>query len=345
MSYKQTKVWTVDISQKHIAQSAAIKEAALWIREGKTVAFPTETVYGLGANALSEVAVANIFMAKGRPSDNPLIVHIGDKKQLTNLVTKVPSHATQLMEAFWPGALTLILHSKEIVAKNVSAGLNTIAVRMPDHPVALALLQTSDVPVAAPSANLSGRPSPTNAAHVLADLSGAIDGIVDAGITGIGVESTVLDVTGTQPVLYRPGGVSREEIEAVVGKIDVDPSLKGQVVVPKSPGMKYTHYAPKAKVVLVDEASVLKCEVKAARARGERVGIFATRGEIDYEADVIIKGKSLAHVAQMLYASLRRFDEENVTVIYVETVPEIGIGLAIMNRLEKAAGGRMILKK
>ncbi|WP_054705790.1 L-threonylcarbamoyladenylate synthase [Bacillus sp. JCM 19041] len=342
MNYKQTKVWTVDNHIEDQQQTNSLNEAALWIKDNKLIVFPTETVYGLGANALSEEAVATIFSAKGRPSDNPLIVHIGHEEQLNQLVKTIPDKAKKLIEAFWPGALTLVFKAKPSVAPNVTAGLDTVGVRMPSHPIAKALLQACDVPVAAPSANRSGRPSPTSADHVLIDLDGRVDGVIDGGATGIGLESTVLSVVHDPPMLYRPGGVTVEEIEAVIGPISIDPALQESEATPRSPGMKYTHYSPQAKVVLVDKPVDLQRLADDARIQGERVGIFATRTSFAYSADEIVKSKSLEHVAQELYATLREFDKRKVTVIYVETVPLTGVGLAIMNRLEKAAGGERV---
>ncbi|WP_059104145.1 L-threonylcarbamoyladenylate synthase [Shouchella shacheensis] len=343
MSYKHTKIWTVDKNIEREECSTSIEEAALWIKGGELVAFPTETVYGLGANALSQEAVAKIFLAKGRPSDNPLIVHISRLEQLEGLVIDVSEDARKLMDAFWPGALTLILSASDQVATNVTAGLSTVAVRMPSHPVALTLLDACGVPVAAPSANLSGKPSPTTATHVQRDLDKRIAGIVDGGPTGIGVESTVLDLSLPEPVLYRPGGVTREEIEAIVGPISVDPALTDTDSSPRSPGMKYTHYAPKGTLTLVRETKKIRELVEADRRSGLRVGVLATRGErAVYEADVVVYGKDSRHVAHSLYDSLRRFDDAEVDVIYAETLPEEGIGMAVMNRLRKAAGGRIL---
>ncbi|XOQ13794.1 MAG: L-threonylcarbamoyladenylate synthase [Shouchella clausii] len=342
VNYKQTKRWIVDKGHDSGEQTEMIQEAAMWIKQNKLIAFPTETVYGLGANALSYEAVAQIFAAKGRPSDNPLIVHIGDNSQLDKLVKSIPANASKLMAAFWPGALTLILEAKEAIAENVTAGLSTVGVRMPSHPVALKLLQECGLPVAAPSANVSGRPSPTTAAHVIADLDGKIDGIVDGGATGIGLESTVLDVSKPTPMLYRPGGVSVEEIEAVIGKIDIDPALGTTHSAPKSPGMKYTHYAPNAEVTLVDSDDTIHHLVAEARKEGRKVAVFATTGTADYKADIVRRGESLEHIAHILYGVLREFDEQGADVIYVKTVPTEGVGRAIMNRLEKAAGGKRV---
>ena len=327
--------------------SLLIKEAAMWITKGEVIAFPTETVYGLGANALDEQAVRKIFEAKGRPSDNPLIVHIADRSQLADLVTEVPEMAKQLIDHFWPGPLTLIFKKKAAVASSVTAGLDTVAVRMPDHPVARELLRAAAVPVAAPSANLSGKPSPTSAEHVYHDLKGRIAGIIDGGQTGVGLESTVLDCSKPLPVLYRPGGVTIEEIEAIIGKVKVDPSLQSPDATPLSPGMKYTHYAPAGTLFLVRKTEQMIELVKQAKLEGKRVGVLTTEENASSytEADVtVICGRrdDLSSVANALYDSLRSFDHEGAEIIYAECFPYDGLGIAIMNRLEKAAGGRVM---
>ncbi len=318
-----------------------IKEAALWIKKGDVIAFPTETVYGLGANALNEEAVKKIFMAKGRPSDNPLIVHIAEEAQLDALVSLVPTKAQRLIDAFWPGPLTLIFKKKAAVAPIVTANLETVAVRMPVHPVARRLLKETALPVAAPSANLSGKPSPTQASHVLHDLDGRIAGILDGGATGVGLESTVIDCTKEPPVLYRPGGVTKEEIEAIIGPIRVDAVLQSPEETPASPGMKYTHYAPAGTLYLVSDRTKINDLVSAAIKDGKRVGVLTTEEHEDsYDAHVTVacgRRSDLASVANELYHSLRTFDEEGIEVIYAETFSLEGLGIAIMNRLEKAA--------
>ncbi|HET7577919.1 MAG TPA: L-threonylcarbamoyladenylate synthase [Bacillales bacterium] len=322
-------------------------EAAQKLRENQVVAFPTETVYGLGANALSDEAVGKIFAAKGRPADNPLIVHIADFPQLKSLVSDIPEPAQKLMDAYWPGPLTLILPKGQAVADKVTAGLSTVAVRMPDHPVALALIQQAGLPIAAPSANRSGRPSPTTAEHVRSDLAGRIAGIVDGGETGIGVESTVVDCSGETVSILRPGGITRADIEAAVGEIAEVPVLSDSKEAPKSPGMKYRHYAPKAKLSLVDGSSAfLQSLVDNNREKGVKVGVLTTEEhENDYQADVVLscgRRSDLRTVARGLYAVLRAFDEKEVEVIFAETFPEDGVGEAVMNRLKKSAGGRIL---
>jgi L-threonylcarbamoyladenylate synthase len=346
VSYKQTYYWTVDNFLSKADEREWIKEAAMWIKNGEVVAFPTETVYGLGANALDEQAVGKIFEAKGRPSDNPLIVHIADALQVNELAAEVPAVAKKLIDQFWPGPLTIILKKKEAVAKTVTAGLDTVAIRMPDHPVARALLKEAQVPVAAPSANLSGKPSPTSAEHVYHDLKGRIIGILDGGQTGVGLESTVIDCTKERPILYRPGGVTVEEIESVVGPIKVDPSLKSSDEAPLSPGMKYTHYAPNGALLLVRDREQIPFLLAKAKSEGKRTGVLTTEeNKGQYEADVIVScgvRSDLTSVANRLYESLRAFDQKEAEIIFSETFPYKDIGIAIMNRLEKAAGGKIV---
>lgn len=355
-----TKVWSVDNNVENTVENlqscAQIVDAARLLREGAAVAFPTETVYGLGANALSDQAVEKIFLAKGRPSDNPLIVHIGEKKQLSTVVTEVPRKGEQLMEAFWPGPLTVILPKTDRVAPLVTAGLESVGVRMPDHPIALALIREAGVPIAAPSANRSGRPSPTTAAHVLADLEGRIAGVLDGGPTGVGLESTVIDVTVDPPVILRPGGITREQLEAVIGVVDLDPAFQiGAVETPRSPGMKYTHYAPEGEMWLVageaDKArEKMAVMLREAKQHGQKTGVMATAESSAYweqspDADVVLTVGShadLEEVAQQLYAVLRQFDDHKAQYIVAETFSRGGLGMAVMNRLEKAAGGRIL---
>lgn len=337
----QTKWWQGD-------QAADIAEAALCLRQGELVAFPTETVYGLGANALDETAAQKIYAAKGRPSDNPLIVHIYDKAQLEQLVSHVPPKAEALMAAFWPGPLTLVLPRAQAVPDCVTGGLATVGIRMPDHPAALALLKACGLPLAAPSANTSGKPSPTHAEHVYHDLSGRIAGIIDGGPTTVGLESTVLDVTTEPPVILRPGGVSQEAIERVIGPVEADTSLKDAKDVPKAPGMKYKHYAPEAAVIICpgtpEEIAIQLKTVLAEETRPLGLMISeetaALLGEVPPRVSVRILGRraqpeTLAHE---LFDALRWFDEQPAEVIYTERFPDEQIGAALMNRLQKAAG-------
>ena len=326
-----------------------LAEAGRVIRRGGLVAFPTETVYGLGADALNGQAVAGIFAAKGRPGDNPLIVHVAAKTMLSELVREVPTQATALMEAFWPGPLTLILPAGAKVPRQVTAGLATVALRMPDHPVALGLIQAAGTPVAAPSANTSGRPSPTTAAHVRQDLDGRIDLLLDAGPAGIGLESTVLDLTAPTPLILRPGGITPEKLKAVLGQVALAPPLDGIAAAtepPRSPGMKYTHYAPQAPLFLFEGAepeTAAKIKEAAAffRAKGLRVGILSYEDAADLSPFGLVlragRRDRPETVAASLYDVLRRFDQLGVEIILAAGIADQGIGLAVMNRLRKAA--------
>ncbi|ENQ3079604.1 L-threonylcarbamoyladenylate synthase [Bacillus sp. WLY-B-L8] len=345
-----TKMWTVDNVVEIKKDYPQLQEAAHLLRENEAIAFPTETVYGLGANALSDEAVAKIFEAKGRPSDNPLIVHIGTEEQLDGIVADIPPVANVLMKHFWPGPLTLVFPKKDGISEKVTAGLETVAVRMPDHPVALALIEAASVPVAAPSANRSGRPSPTLASHVYEDLDGKIAGIVDGGATGVGVESTVLDCTSEIPTILRPGGITKEQLEEVIGPVLLDPALKDETEKPKSPGMKYTHYAPKAPLSIVEGSrTFIQQLVDNKKQEGYKVGVLTTEEyEHVYKADVVLscgKRSELATVATKLYDVLRTFDASGVDIIFSESFPSEGIGSAIMNRLTKAAGHQIIFEK
>ncbi|MEN2767280.1 L-threonylcarbamoyladenylate synthase [Ornithinibacillus xuwenensis] len=336
----ETKRWKLEKNGK--LNEAMLLEAAEILKAGGTVAFPTETVYGLGADATNKNAVAEIFHAKGRPQDNPLIAHVATKEQLLDLVEDVPDYVYKLIDTFSPGPITYVLTSNGSCAENVTAGLSTVGVRIPSHPVAIALLKTCNIPVAAPSANLSGKPSPTTANHVWEDLKGRIAGLVDGGPTGVGVESTVIDCTQAIPVILRPGGISREELEEVVGKVIVDPALAStdSTDKPKAPGMKYTHYAPEVPMWLLEGGSEkVQQVVEQLATKGERVGVLASRDTIEKieGAEKISLGESLEDIAANLYEGLRRFKQGEVDIILCETYPEIGIGQAIMNRLQKAA--------
>ncbi|MED3623855.1 L-threonylcarbamoyladenylate synthase [Neobacillus thermocopriae] len=346
-----TKVWKVDKCVDNLESNPHVVDAAHFLRENEVVAMPTETVYGLAGNAKNDEAVRKIFEAKGRPSDNPLIIHIAERSQLEQMVAEVPEKADRLIEAFWPGPLTIVFRMKDgVLSKLATAGLSTVAVRMPDHPVALALLRACRLPIAAPSANSSGKPSPTTAAHVVEDLNGKIAGVLDGGPTGVGVESTVVDCTEDVPVILRPGGITREQLEAVIGEVRIDPALTNEAEQPKSPGMKYRHYAPNAPLYLVSGTrEFLQRLVKEKQKEGWRVGVLTTEefaGE--YEADeVLICGRrsELETVASALYDVLRRFNQLNVDIIFSEMFPNVGVGHAIMNRLEKAAGNKVIVEK
>lgn len=346
----ETTMWAVDKNVDNLKTYPQIKEAAQNLKKNEVVAFPTETVYGLGGNAKSDEAVLKIFEAKGRPGDNPLIIHISDRKQIQSFVKAIPEKATLLMEAFWPGPLTIILENKSgVLSEKATAGLSTVAVRMPDHPIALALIEASGLPLAAPSANLSGKPSPTTAAHVADDLTGRIAGIVDGGATGVGLESTVVDCTVDIPVILRPGGVTKEQLEEVVGEVSVDPALKDSDQTPKSPGMKYRHYAPNATFYLVKGTKEqIQQLVNEKRNDRLKVGVMTTKENKNfYDADVVIatgERERLETVAESLYDTLRAFNQENLDIIYGEVFPEQGVGQAIMNRLTKASGLPIIEK-
>jgi L-threonylcarbamoyladenylate synthase len=328
--------------------------AAEVLKDGGLVAFPTETVYGLGANALNESAVKNIFKAKGRPSDNPLIVHVSECKALGNIVHSISEKALILMDKFWPGPLTLVLEKSASVPSIITAGLSTVAVRMPSHPIALGLIAACGLPIAAPSANLSGKSSPTTAEHVITDLSGKVDVIIDAGNSKVGLESTVIDMTIDPPMILRPGGITQAQIETVLKKVIFDPALfnnKNSMSTPKSPGMKYTHYSPKANLIIVDgnlEQVVIKInELKNKyEIDGLNVGILATEQTKTFYSsnEIISMGDRLnpESIASNLFWSFREFDKRNVQVILAEAIDNSGIGLAIMNRMLKAAGHNVI---
>ena len=328
-------------------RNLTIKEAADLLLSHEVVAFPTETVYGLGAIVTSGEAVAKIFAAKGRPNDNPLIAHIGSVEQVEQAASTVPESARKLMDAFWPGALTIILPKQGELSPLVTAGLDTVGIRIPSHPVALALLREVNLPVAAPSANVSGKPSPTTSQHVADDLDGKIAGILDGGTAEIGLESTVIDCTVTPPIILRPGGVTRAEIEAVIGPVSLAESVKETADSPKSPGMKYTHYAPRAPMTIVKgDAAFFRRVITQAQAEGKRVGILITEeNRHTYQADVtVVCGRTgdAASVANRLYDALRAFDQYELDLIYAEPISEEGIGEAIQNRLLKASGYRIL---
>lgn len=332
----------------------AIHEAAAILRAGGLVAFPTETVYGLGANGLDRTACAGIYAAKGRPSDNPLILHAADRGMVDMAAREVPPLAEKLLAAFAPGPITLILPKRMEVPDSVTGGLDTVGVRLPENDIARALIRAAGVPVAAPSANLSGRPSPTNAAAVAADMAGRIPLILDGGSCRFGVESTIVDCTGNTAVILRPGAVTPEMLREVVGEVRIDPALKGAAI-PRAPGMKYTHYAPRVPLTLIDapagrRAAVFRREVEKRQAAGETVGLIVSEEVAAALEDIIplelrgIYGRAgdLAAMAAHLYDTLRSFDRKPATVLLGEAVPPEGLGLAIMNRLEKASGGRKI---
>jgi len=343
-----TKV--IKIEDREPVDESGLREAAEIIRGGGLVAFPTETVYGLGANALDGEAAQKIYAAKGRPSDNPLIAHVADWEGMLPLVADIPENAKKLADAFWPGPMTLILNKSSRIPKATSGGLDTVAIRMPSDPVAHKLIELSGVPIAAPSANTSGRPSPTRAEHVLEDMNGKIELILDGGPVKVGVESTIVDLTGEVPALLRPGAVTLSMLEKILGKVDIDPALKGPLagdVHPKAPGMKYRHYAPKAELILVegnpDEVvNMINTKVREAVNANRLTGIIATAESQNRYPLGIVKSigmrSSEESIAHNLFSVLREFDDAGVDIIYSESFPSDDLGQAIMNRLMKAAG-------
>ena len=338
-----------------LPENEKMQIAANFIKEGGLVAFPTETVYGLGANALNAKAVLALFEAKNRPLDNPPIVHVENVAEVYKLAQQVSPKAEKLMKEFWPGPLTLVFKRSAVVPDVTVAGLGTIAIRMPQHKVALALIRESGCPIAAPSANLAGKPSPTSAKHVFEDLNGRIDAILDGGPTRIGVESTVLDLSVDPPMLLRPGGAPFEALKEIVGEVTLHPFVVAEKELPsekaRSPGMKHKHYAPKAQLILV-EGSIpavtgkVKELITGFRLEGKKIGVLATDETAEaYKADVVKSlgnRLNLAAVAQNLFRLLREFDTEDVEVIIAEGVPSEGLGLAVMNRLRKASGYNIV---
>lgn len=335
------------------AEEEALQQAGDVLKQGGLVAFPTETVYGLGGDALNPDSSRKIYAAKGRPSDNPLIVHINRFEDIYPIVDSVPEAARKLAEAFWPGPLTMILPKSDKVPYETTGGLNTVAVRMPSHPVARKLIAYGGGYVAAPSANASGKPSPTVAKYVEEDMAGRIEVIIDGGVVGIGLESTIIDLTVEPPQILRPGYITQEMFRQVVGEVDTDVTILkndgGQA--PKAPGMKYRHYAPKGELTIVcghPEQVVEYINVQAAadKGNGEKVGIIGTEEVLgEYCADVIKSVGSRSDeesIARHLYTILREFDDEGVTRIYSEGFSAEGFGQAIMNRLLKAAGHKII---
>lgn len=318
-----------------------IELAAKVIQKGGLVVFPTETVYGLGANVFNQPAVKKIFQVKKRPLDNPVIVHLASIKDLEKVAQKISFQSLKLAKKFWPGPLTLIFKKKKNIPSEVSGGLETVAVRVPKHKVALALIKKAKVPLAAPSANLAGRPSPTKVEHVIEDLEGKVEMILKAGPTKIGLESTVLDLSDKKPVILRPGGTSREKIEKEIGPVSIYQVTK-KIKRVKSPGLKYRHYAPKAKLILIiGSLSKIVKKIQTMVRRYKKAGILASQETKKFYPSklVLVVGarKNLRTVAKNLFATLRKFDEKGVKVIIAESFPQKEIGLAIMNRLKKAA--------
>ena len=324
---------------------------ATMLADGKTVIFPTETVYGLGANALDEDAATKIYQAKGRPSDNPLLVHVADKEDVYDLVENIDDRAKLLMDKFWPGPLTIVFKKKAIIPDRTSGGLDTVAIRMPSDQVARDLIRQAGVPIAAPSANISGRPSPTKPEHIIRDMDGRVDGILVGGPCDYGVESTIIDLSEDLAMVLRPGSITLEMLGEVLGRVDLDPSLKNKDdnIRAKAPGMKYKHYSPQAQVYIV-KADDLEgfaervdslCEDNAKK--GLKIGVMTMNyDQHSYQAKVFDLGGSDTEFAKNLFDSLISLDRESIDIAYVPYFEERGIGVAIMNRLKKAAAYRII---
>ena len=321
------------------------------LASGKTVIFPTETVYGLGANALDEEAAAKIYQAKGRPSDNPLLVHVADKEDVYDLVENIDNRAKLLMDRFWPGPLTIVFKKKDIIPDRTSGGLDTVAIRMPSDQVARDLIRQAGVPIAAPSANISGRPSPTKPEHIIRDMDGRVDGILVGGSCNYGVESTIVDLSGDVAMVLRPGSITLEMLGEVLGQVNLDPSLKNKDdnIRAKAPGMKYKHYSPQAQVYIVragDQEDFARrvdelCLDNAKK--GLKTGVLTrSSDQHPYQAQVFDLGESDADVAKNLFDSLISLDRESIDIAYVPYFEERGLGVAIMNRLKKAAAYRII---
>lgn len=325
-----------------------INEAGKIIRNGGLVAFPTETVYGLGASAFDADAAKKIYAAKGRPSDNPLIVHICDKAQIADMAAEIPNAAQIVIDKFMPGPVTIILKKKSVVPDDVTAGLDTVAIRFPAHETAQRLIAAAGVPIAAPSANLSGKPSPTKAKHVIKDMTGRIDAIIDGGGCNVGVESTIVDFTGERPVILRPGGVTYDDLNAQGIDVEIDKNILQSIApdeVPKCPGMKYKHYAPNAEVTVVEgEKNAVQKKIKELlnETNGKIAGVLTMYGA-DYDNAVILSaGNTNKEYAKNLFSALREFDELGVEVVFAEFSEKDGYGLAVKNRLYKAAAQRVI---
>jgi L-threonylcarbamoyladenylate synthase len=335
---------------KNNIDEAEIKKQAELLKEGNTVIFPTETVYGLGANALDENAVKKIYEAKGRPSDNPLIVHISSKEEVYKLANDISDKAKVLMSKFWPGPLTMIFKKKDIVPQRTSGGLDTVAIRMPSHKIARELIKQAGIPIAAPSANISGRPSPTKGEHVCAEMNGRVSGIVVGGDCNFGLESTVIDMTMDIPMILRPGSVTKEQLEVEIGQVLIDPSLenKEDVLKAKAPGMKYTHYSPNGDVFIVtgkEDLVIKKINnlIEENNKKDIKSGVMClSKNKDKYEGEVIELGNTLEEVASNLFNVLIEMDNRKIDIIYTEAFPNDGVGRAIMNRLMKSAGYKFI---
>lgn len=351
----ETKILKIDADKTEFSaqEEQALREAGEIIQRGGLVAFPTETVYGLGGDGLNKESSCKIYAAKGRPSDNPLIIHIADLNALEYLVEEVTQEALQIAKAFWPGPLTMILKKSSNVPVETTGGLQTVAVRMPSNKVACKLIEYGGGYIAAPSANLSGKPSPTVAKYVIEDMNGRVDMIIDGGEVGIGLESTIIDLTVSPPQILRPGYITQEMLNEVLGEVDVDRTILDDTTgqAPKAPGMKYRHYAPQGELTIVSGEArqvveYINCQVEKLAGEGKKVGVIASQENLaDYCAEIV---KSVGNrgdesaIAHNLYRILREFDDEGAEVIFSEAFAEGSLGQAIMNRLLKAAGHKMI---
>ena len=351
----ETKIVKIDAERDGFTaqEEESLQEAGRILQEGGLVAFPTETVYGLGGDALNPESSRKIYAAKGRPSDNPLIIHIASMEALHLIVKEMNARVKKVAESFWPGPLTIILPKSDAVPEETTGGLQTVAVRLPSHPVARKLIECAGGYVAAPSANVSGKPSPTLAKYVIEDMDGRIDMIIDGGEVGIGLESTIVDLTVDPPQILRPGYITQEMLNEVLGQVDVDKTIldNSSGLAPKAPGMKYRHYAPKGDLTIVtgdaeDVVAYINGQAAAFDAAGKKVGIIASDEMLQQYHAAIVKniGNRLDEtaIARNLYRILREFDEEGAEVIFSEAFDDGGMGQAIMNRLLKAAGHKVV---
>ena len=349
----ETKVVVIDEENIDDSAKSCLEEAGEIIKNGGLVAFPTETVYGLGGDALNPESSKKIYAAKGRPSDNPLIVHIADMEHLDKIVSEVPNIAYALAKEYWPGPLTMIMNKSDAVPYETTGGLDTVAIRMPSNKIAAEFIRKAGGYIAAPSANVSGRPSPTEAKYCVEDLSGKVEMIIDGGKVGIGLESTIIDLTVNPPMILRPGYITKADLAKIINEVDVDKTILdgNSKAAPKAPGMKYKHYAPKGNLKIVEGdpdkvISYINERLSEAKERGIKTGVIATKETAgSYKADVVkVAGKrdDEAEIARNLFSILREFDDEDVLEMYSEAFDSTGIGQAIMNRLLKAAGHQVI---